>query len=146
MNYKCIMIGFAADRAMLQWAVIIWYKRYFKKNIPDLFVVTCICELLQVCSNAENSWDLLYEIYSYFKYSYKKQKNSQFQGHQASVENFLYKILQSAKTHRLSLHSAVRKRILEQYNPLILYFTIVAFKEKTSSCWKIFSETFRSVH
>ncbi|XP_036142243.1 uncharacterized protein LOC118645406 [Monomorium pharaonis] len=142
-DYKSKMVGFAADGASVMMGHHHSVQALLKRDISNLRVFKCICHSLALCASQpctklpRTPETLLREIYSYFKYSYKKI--SQFKEFQEFVEARPHKILHPSQTRWLSLYSSV-KRILEQYNALILFFRMAAFEEKNQQAEHIFDK------
>jgi len=81
----------------------------------------CLCHSLALCGSyacekiPSDVEELLRDIYSYMKYSFKRQH--EFQEFQHFVNTKSHKLLQPSQTRWLSLHACV-KRINEQYATL----------------------------
>lgn len=123
--YKTNMVGFASDGANTMFGSHHSVKTLLQNDIPNLFVMKCICHSLALCASyASNKLpdsveNLVRDVYTYFKYSFKRQ--TEFKEFQVFVELKPHKLLQPSQTRWLSLHLCV-KRILEQYSALKLYF------------------------
>ncbi|XP_008186645.1 E3 SUMO-protein ligase KIAA1586-like [Acyrthosiphon pisum] len=121
--YKTNMVGFASDGANTMFGSHHSVKTLLQNDIPDLFVMKCICHSLALCASyASNKLpdsveNLVRDIYTYFKYSFKRQ--TEFKEFQVFVELKPHKLLQPSQTRWLSLHLCV-KRVLEQYSALKL--------------------------
>jgi hypothetical protein len=123
-NWKKHLIGFASDGASAMMGIHNSLSTKLKNNIPNLFLMKCTCHSFSLCANyaceklPESIEQVARDIYTYFQHSFKKQ--SEFRELQHFVEVKPHKLLQPSHTRWLSLHSVV-KRILEQYNALVLY-------------------------
>ncbi|XP_046666782.1 uncharacterized protein LOC124358528 [Homalodisca vitripennis] len=123
--FKENMVGFAADGTNTMMGVKNSLQAHLKNDIPNLFVMKCICHSLALCASyaceklPNDVEELVRNIYSYFKYSSKRQQK--FKDFQRFVEVKPHKLLKPSQTRWLSLHACV-KRILEQYSALHLYF------------------------
>lgn len=139
-DWKKNLIGFASDGASVMMGVHNSLSTKLKENNRDLFLMKCSCHSFSLCSNyacsklPEKIENLARDIYTYFQHSYKRQ--SEFTQFQDFVQVKPHKLLQPSQTRWLSLHSVV-KRILEQYNALVLYFTDVHLNQKVSAAEKI---------
>jgi len=123
--YKDNLIGYASDGANTMFGKHHSVKTLLEKDVEDLFVLKCVCHSLALCASyactklPNDVEQLIKEIYTYMKYSFKRQ--SQFSEFQIFVDTKPHKMLQPSQTQWLSLHSCV-KRVLEQYKALKLYF------------------------
>lgn len=134
-DWKQNLIGFASDGASCMMGVHNSLSTKLKSHIPNLFLMKCTCHSFVLCANyaceklPEAVELLARDIYTYFHQSYKRQNEfTQFQNFVAVKP---HKMLQPSHTRWLSLHSVV-KRILEQYNALLLYFTDMHLNHKVS--------------
>jgi len=77
--YRTNMVGFASDGANTMFGSHHSVKTLLQNDIPDLFVMKCICHSLALCASyASNKLpdsveNLVRDIYTYFKYSFKRQ-------------------------------------------------------------------------
>ncbi|XP_008186719.1 E3 SUMO-protein ligase KIAA1586-like [Acyrthosiphon pisum] len=123
--YKTNMVGFASDGANTMFGSHHSVKTLLQNDIPDIFVMKCICHSLALCASyASNKLpdsveNLVRDIYTNFKYRFTRQ--TEFKEFQVFVELKPHKLLQPSQTRWLSLHLCV-KRVLEQYSALKLYF------------------------
>lgn len=142
-NWKKNLIGFASDGASVMMGTHNSLSTKLKSEIPNLFLLKCSCHSFSLCANyaceklPENIELLARNIYTYFHQSYKRQHELiQFQ-------NFVnvkpHKLLQPSHTRWLSLLSVV-KRILEQYDALILYFTDISFNQNVTIAESILTQ------
>jgi len=121
------MIAFASDGAHAIMGHNHSLKTLLINDIPHLFVMKCVCHSLALCAShacaslPNGPEKLVRNIYLYMQYSFKRQ--SQFKDFQVFLNLKPYKLLQPAQTRWLSLQSAI-KRVLEQYEALILYFRV----------------------
>lgn len=123
--YKENLIGFASDGANVMFGAHQSVMKLLKNDIPGLFVMKCICHSFHLCaSNACHKLpmhleDLARDIHNYFNSSPKRKfEYIEFQNF-CNVK--IHNLLHPSQTRWLSLESVV-KRILEQYEPLKLYF------------------------
>jgi len=122
--YKTNLIGFASDGANTMFGHNHSVKKLLEDEISDLFVLKCMCHSLALCASyscekISNYVEDLVRVYTYMKYSYKRQ--CEFSEFQSFVEAKPNTLLQPSQTRWLSLLSRV-KRIIEQYSALELYF------------------------
>ncbi|KAL5237061.1 hypothetical protein ACI65C_004471 [Semiaphis heraclei] len=122
--YKDNLIGFASDGANVMFSCKHSVKTLLEE-VRGIFLVKCICHSIALCASyaaeklPNTVEDLIRDIYTYMKLSYKRQ--SEYKEFQVFVDAKPHKLLQASQTRWLSLHSCV-KRILEQYKALKLYF------------------------
>lgn len=123
--YKNNMIGFASDGANAMFGCKNSVKTLFESEINGVFVMKCLCHSLALCCSyacekiPDEVENLIRGIYTYMKYSYKRQKN--FVEFQNFIESKPHKLLQPSQTRWLSLLACV-KRVTEQFPALKLYF------------------------
>lgn len=129
-------VGFAADNATVMMGTISGLATRFKSDIPQLFTLGCTCHSFNLCtSHACNKLpssieDLARDIYSYFSHSSKRiNELNEFQSFY-NIEP--HKILKLSQTRWLSLQMVVN-RILEQWQPLELFFTRAALEDNLQS-------------
>lgn len=118
-------IGFASDGANNMMGAQNSVASRMKEAIPNIFIMKCICHSFHLCASysceqlPQEIEKLTRDVYNYFANSPKRSGElKQFQefAHVSPV-----KILHPATTRWLSLEAVVR-RLLAQYNALILYF------------------------
>lgn len=120
------IIGFGADGCNTMFGEHNSVSSRFRESCPGIITMKCICHSLHLCaSNAckvlpRNLEDFAREVYSFFKYSAKRK--SEFIQFQIFADTNVHNILHPSQTRWLSC-SAVVERILEQWEPLKLYFT-----------------------
>ncbi|XP_025203832.1 zinc finger protein 862-like [Melanaphis sacchari] len=123
--YKSNLVGFASDGANVMFGEHHSVKTLLENEVPSIFVIKCLCHSLALCASYAckkipiEVEELMREIYTYMKYSYKRQTH--FEEFQSFVEVKPHKLLQPSQTRWLSLYVCV-KRVLEQWNALKLYF------------------------
>lgn len=121
--YKENMVGFAADGASVMFGKNNSVSKLLKTDIPNLFSITCVCHSFAiVASNACKELprfveDMIRDIYNYLKGSSKRLISLKFCQEICMVLLIRY----IGQTRWLSLEAVV-KRILEQYEALILFF------------------------
>lgn len=132
--YKKNLVGFAADGANTMMGRKKSLKTLLSKDIPNLFVIKCICHSLALCASyacekLPNTLEkIIRNIYSYFQHSYKRQ--SEFKEFQTFLNIKPHKLLHPAQTRWLSLNAAIL-RVLEQYEALRLYFRSEVFDKSS---------------
>lgn len=125
-NYKEMMIGFASDGAANMFGIHHSVSQLFLKDIPDLFLMKCICHSFALCANEacktldEEVEQSVRRMHSYFKNSYKR--THELKVFQEFVQVKPNKLLHIAATRWLSLNQVVNQ-VLQQYNALQLFFT-----------------------
>lgn len=123
--YKSNMIGFAADGTNTMMGAHNSVQSFLKKDIPNLFIMKCICHSLALCASAaaeklpNEVEGLVRNIYTYLQYSSKRQ--NELKEFQKFTDLKPHKILRPCQTRWLSLLACV-DRMLEQYSALKLYF------------------------
>lgn len=133
---KFYVIGFAADNCAVMMGDSNGVQARFKRKIPNLFVLGCVCHSMHLCSSAaclklpSAMEDLARDIYSYFKNSSKRLNEF------AELQTFLHlkshKILKVSQTRWLSIEAVVN-RILEQWTAIELFFTHAALEDNLQS-------------
>ncbi|KAG0420405.1 hypothetical protein HPB47_003508 [Ixodes persulcatus] len=104
-----------------------------KKDIPDIFVLTCVCHSFHLCASYACAKlprvieDIVRDVYNYISLSPKRV--DVFQKFQRLLELKPHKLLRPTQTRWLSLHAAVA-RVLEQYDALTAYFAAAASTER----------------
>lgn len=124
--YKENLIGFASDGANVMMGEHHSVKALLLKDVPSLFIMKCICHSFHLCASYASEKlpkiveDLTRDIYNYFGSSPKRTEH--FVEFQTFCNVKIHKILHPSQTRWLSVHMVV-SRILEQYEPLKLFFT-----------------------
>lgn len=124
-NYKQNMIGFAADGAAVMTGKTHSVAQLLKKDIPDLFIIKCVCHSLALCSSyaclklPSAVETLARDVYNYLSNSPKRL--GQFKEIQKILEIKLLNILHPCQTRWLSLETVVN-RLLDLCEPLKIYF------------------------
>lgn len=125
--FKTNLIGFAADGTNTMMGSKHSLQSLLKADVPKIFIMKCICHSLALCASyaceklPDFVEDLVRNIYSYFKYSSKRQK--EFQQFQVFTEVKIHKLLTPCQTRWLSLLMCIN-RVIEQYPALLLYFKV----------------------
>ena len=97
-----------------------------KEYVPDLLVIGCTSHSLALCSayaakKLPDGIDIfIRDVVAYVANSPKRQDELKIYQNFCHVEN--HKLLQTSSTRWLTLEASV-ERILEQWNPLLLFFT-----------------------
>jgi hypothetical protein len=135
--YKSNMIGFAADGTNTMMGAHNSLQALIKRDIPNVFIMKCICHSLALCASyaceklPSGLEDLVRSIYSYFKYSSKRQ--IEFKAFQSFVEVKPHKLIKPCQTRWLSLEACIR-RLLEQWPALYLFFQGEALSSDVQEC------------
>lgn len=130
------LVGFAADGASNLMGGYNSVTSRLKISAPGLCVIKCICHSLHLCASEaaktlpRNCEDLIRQIYTHFAHSAKRIY--EFKEFQAFCKTDPHKILHPCQTRWLSFHKAI-ERVLEQWQPLKLYFTNRQFEERLTS-------------
>lgn len=138
--YKENMIGYASDGANNMVGVNNSLKTKLTNDIPNLFVMTCICHSFHLCASyaclmlPRYIEDFARDVHNYINNSPKRL--SIFKEFQIYLELKPYKILHPAQTRWLSLLSVVERLIL-QFPALKLYFTQAALEDKIANAQTI---------
>lgn len=131
--YKDNMIGFASDGASVMMGAHNSLASRLKSDIPDLFVMKCICHSFHLCASYACATlprvveQLARDVYNYFMSSPKRL--SELKEFQEFVKVKPHKLLHPSQTRWLSLQAVV-SRLLEQYDALQLYFTSAALSDR----------------
>lgn len=130
--WKENMIGLASDGASVMVGRHNSVTTKFQSKIDNLFTLKCICHSFSLCASSaclklpRRVEDLVRNILIFFSNSPKRIE--MFKEFQTFTNTPIHKILHPAQTRWLSLEAAI-KRILEQYNALIVFFTDAALSE-----------------
>lgn len=130
------LVGFAADGANNIMGVRNSLVSRLREVAPGILVLKCVCHSIHICaSQAANKLprvceDMIRAIYTYFAHSAKRKH--EFQEFQEYCAVKPHKLLHVSQTRWLSLHSAV-SRIVEQWQPLKLYFSHVHLEERLAT-------------
>lgn len=128
------LIGFASDGANAMMGNNNSLRTLLAKDIPNIFVMKCICHSLALCCNyaclklPDVVEKLVRSIYNFMNQSFKRQK--EFQEFQKFHDLKPHKMLQQSQTRWLSLEAVV-SRVLEQYEALKSYFRLQDFENDT---------------
>lgn len=134
--YKKQLVGFGADGANTMMGNNHSLKTLLEQDIPDLFIMKCICHSLALCASyaceklPDTVEKLIRNVFSYMSHSFKRQ--SEFKDFQVFLNIKPHKLLHPAQTRWLSLNAAV-SRVLEQYEALKLYFRSEEFDKVTGA-------------
>ncbi|XP_027218793.2 uncharacterized protein [Penaeus vannamei] len=128
------LIGFAYDGASNMMGVFNSVSNLLRDSFPGISVFKCVSSRIQICANEaskalpESCENLVHNIYSFFGQSGKRHE---FENHQlfCNTKHF-------SATQWLSIHEAVA-RIIEQWQPLKMFFTNVLWKDRSSAVEQI---------
>lgn len=132
-DYKKNMVGFAADGASAMTGKNHSVAQLLKKDIPNLFVMKCICHSLALCSSnaclqlPSAVETLARNIYNYISNSPKR--SSEYKNIQNLLEIRPKKILHPCQTRWLSLEAVVI-RLLDMYESLKIYIFFAVHIDK----------------
>lgn len=119
------MIGFAWDRANNMFGEYVSLAVLFAKDIPNLFIMKCICHSFHMCFSyackelPRGEEDFARDVYNYLKNSPKRLDD--YQDFQKFLNIKPNKLLHPSQTRWLSLLPVV-ERFIEQLAALTLYF------------------------
>lgn len=134
------LIGFAADGASNIMGSLNSVSSRLKNANPGICIFKCVAHTIHLCSSEAAKTlpraceDLVRNIYNFFAHSAKRKYD--FKEYQLFCNVKPHKILHPCATRWLSLHMAV-KRILEQWQPLKLYFSSIFLEERLGAVDKI---------
>lgn len=123
--YKSNLVAFASDGANLMFGQHNSLMALLKKDVKNLFVMKCICHSIALCASyacnviPKEVESLLYETYTYFKYS--SVRTNELNNIQELLELPVRKLLKLHKVRWLSLQAVVN-RFVELYDALFHYF------------------------
>lgn len=123
-DYKKMMIGFAADGANVMMGNRNSLSVLLKNDNPGLFITKCVCHSFDLCASYTCKtfprWveDLARDMYNYFL-SYKQA--AAYKHVQKLLDVRPHKMLHPCQTRWLSLHAVV-ERLIEQYPALVAFF------------------------
>lgn len=137
------IISFGCDGASVNVGAHNSIASRLKESCPGIIIMKCVCHSLHLAaSNAceahlpRSCEDLARNVHNYVQHSAKRVAGL------AVFQKFLnvavHKILHPAQTRWLSL-LAVVERMLEQWEPLQLYFTEIYLQERTVAAESIFT-------
>lgn len=95
--YKSNLIGFVSDGANAMFGCKNFVKTLLEEEVPGLFVMKCFCHSMALCASCaaeklpKTVEDLLKDIYTYMKLSFKRQ--SEFKQFQIFIDAKPHKIL-----------------------------------------------------
>ncbi|XP_076036562.1 uncharacterized protein LOC143022301 [Oratosquilla oratoria] len=134
------MIGFAADGASNIMGSLNSVTSRLRKQVPGITIFRCVAHSIHLCSSEaaktlpRKCEDLIRNVYTFFSHSAKRKH--QFKDFQLFCGVKPHKILRPCATRWLSLLEAV-ERVVEQWQPLKLYFNDIKLEEKLESVDKI---------
>ena len=119
------IIGFASDNCSTMLGSRSGFQAYLKRDVPSVFVLGCICHSFALCASHACATlpsfleQFLRDICGYFSRSSKRMH--QFQVFQDITKSPQHRMLKLSQTRWLS-RGKVISRILEQWDPLLLFF------------------------
>ncbi|XP_064100038.1 uncharacterized protein LOC135210952 [Macrobrachium nipponense] len=134
------IIGFAADGASNVMGTVNSVSSRLRQQMPGITIFRCVAHSIHLCSSEAAKTlprvceDLIRNIYNFFSHSAKRKY--EFREFQYFCQVKPHKLLHPCATRWLSLHQAVA-RVLEQWQPLKLYFTQIALEERLTSVEQI---------
>lgn len=137
------IIGFASDGCNTMFGKYNSVASKLKDALPGVVVQKCICHSLHLCASEackclpRRCEDMARNIYNFFKTSAKRQ--AMFKEFQVFCNVDPHQILRPAQTRWLSLLSVV-KRILEQWEPLRLFFTATYIEHRVLASEEIYND------
>ena len=135
------LVGFAADNCATMMGSASGFQAQLKADLPDVFVLGCVCHSFALCASHASdqlpSWleKFLKDVCSYFARSSKRMRD--FALIQEAVKVVNHRILKMAQTRWLS-RGMVVARILEQWEPLKLFFEAESPTDKVDGAANIF--------
>ncbi|XP_042237675.1 protein ZBED8-like isoform X2 [Homarus americanus] len=139
------LIGFAADGASNIMGEHNSISSRLCITIPGITILKCICHSIHLCTSEaaktlpRRCEDMIRLIYTYFSHSAKRQH--EFKEFQSFCTVKPHKVLHVNQTRWLSFHQAV-ERVLEQWQPLKMFFTLKESEERLMAVQQI-AESFR---
>lgn len=137
------LIGFASDNASVMTGSTGGVRTLLKKDNINLFVMGCTCHSLHLCSSAAAKClpphleQLTKNIYAYFAHS--TERILELKEIQELCKTKVHKILKTSSTRWLALEDVVN-RILEQWQPLQMYFSVSDIEANEEAGRRINSE------
>nr|XP_027212475.1 uncharacterized protein LOC113805630 [Penaeus vannamei] len=134
------MVGFGADGASNIMGAVNSVSSRLKAHMPGITIVKCAAHSIHLCSSEaaktlpRTCEELVRNVYTFFCHSAKRKY--EFKEYQVFCGVKPHKILHPCATRWLSLAQAV-ERLLEQWQPLKLYFNGIRLVEKLSSIDRI---------
>lgn len=139
------LIGFASDGANNFAGTNNSVVSRLMTEAPGITILKCVCHSIHLCSSnaakvlPRSCEGLLRNVHTYFAHSAKRLH--EFSEFQEFCQSKPHKLLHVSQTRWLSHHMAV-ERLLEQWNPLTLYFTDRVMEERL----EIASSILESLH
>lgn len=136
------IIGFGSDGCNSMMGANNSVASRMIQNFPGISIWTCICHSLHLCASEackilpKRCEDLARQVYSFFSMSSKR--SAQFVEFQEFCSTPIHKLLHPSQTRWLSLHMVV-SRLLEQWDPLILYFRDKLLSERLITLENIYN-------
>lgn len=127
------MVGFAADGASNIMGKINSVSSRLRREMPGITIIKCVAHSIHLCSSEaaktlpRSCEELIRNVYNFFAHSAKRK--FEFKEYQLFCNIKPHKLLHPCATRWLSLHSAV-SRLIEQWQPLTLYFSHIMQEEK----------------
>ncbi|CAI6358771.1 unnamed protein product [Macrosiphum euphorbiae] len=136
------VIGFGSDGCNSMMGAHNSVASRMIESCPGISIWTCICHSLHLCASEackilpKRCEDLARSVYSFFSMSSKR--SAQFVQFQEFCSTPVHKLLHPSQTRWLSLHLVV-SRLIEQWNPLFLYFQDKHLTERLTIAETIYS-------
>ncbi|XP_076049510.1 zinc finger BED domain-containing protein 5-like [Oratosquilla oratoria] len=130
------VIGFASDGASNITGKYNSLTSRLNNEMPGITILKCVCHSVHLCSSQASKFlprrceDLIRNIYSHFSHSAKRMHL--FKEFQEFCDVKPHKMLHVCQTRWLSYHAAV-ERLLEQWEPLKLYFINCSAEDRLHS-------------
>lgn len=135
------LIGFAADGASNIMGAHNSLSSRLREAAPGVTILRCICHSIHLCASQAAKTlprvceDLIRNIYTHFSHSAKRK--NEFKEFQSFCDVKPHKLLHVAQTRWLSLQMAVN-RVVEQWQPLTLYFSQKHLEDRLSASSAIY--------
>jgi hAT family C-terminal dimerisation region len=136
------MVGFSADTCNTMFGERNSVSQKLRAQIPHLLTVKCSCHSCHLCSSKAFAMlpalieEFLRLLSAFFTSSYKNK--DEFAEFQEFCETAAHSILKPGLTRWLTLQPCAA-RVLEQYNPLLLFFTSLVSEKPNDSNMKMLS-------
>ena len=136
------MVGFSADTCNTMFGERNSVSQKLRAQIPHLLTVKCSCHSCHLCSSKAFAMlpalieEFLRLLSAFFTSSYKNK--DEFAEFQEFCETAAHSMLKPGLTRWLTLQPCAA-RVLEQYNPLLLFFTSLVSEKPNDSNMKMLS-------
>ena len=135
------IVGLGADNCATMMGEHSGFQRHLKTDVPNLFVLGCVCHSFALCANHASSklpsWleAFVKNVCGYFGRSSKR--NQQFSLLQDVTNTPKHRMLKLAQTRWLS-RGQVLERIIEQWEALLLFFQSQSSVDKVDGASDIY--------